>query len=57
MMFMSSRKKRGEKIKLVASKTKRAPFWASVKKFTLKRASTRRILSAVKHWRRGRIKV
>ena len=56
-MTMSSIKRRGEKIKLIAARTKRAPFWASVRKYGLKRAATRRIRSAVKHWRRGRIKV
>ncbi len=54
---MSSRKERGQKIKLIAAVLKRAPYWASIKKFGLKRASTRRIRSTTKNWRRGRIKV
>jgi len=54
---MSSRKEHGEKIKLIASKTKRAPRWADIKKFGLKRARTRRIQTKTKTWRRGRNKV
>ena len=54
---MSSIKQRGEKIKLIAARTKRVPYWASIKKFGLKRAITRRIRSFVKNWRRGRIKI
>ncbi len=54
---MASRKPAGKKIKLNAARTKRAPRWADVKKFGLKRARTRRIRSTTKHWRRGRIKV
>lgn len=54
---MSSRKPCGKKIKLIAAIRKRAPRWCDIKKFGLKRARTRRIISYVKHWRRGRIKV
>ncbi len=43
-MKMAARKETGKKFKLVASmKRKRAPVWASIKKFGLKRARTRRI--------------
>jgi len=55
--MMASRKPAGKKIKLIAAQTKRAPRWADIKKFGLKRARTRRIRSETKHWRRGRIKV
>jgi len=41
---MAARKEAGKKIKLVASmRRKRAPIWANIKKFGLKRARTRRI--------------
>ncbi len=54
---MSSKKEHGEKIKLIAAKTKRAPRWADIKKFGLKRARARRIQTKRKTWRRGRNKV
>lgn len=54
---MASRKTAGKKIKLIAAQKKRAPRWADIKKFGLKRARTRRIRTETKHWRRGRIKV
>ncbi len=54
---MSSIKQRGEKIKLIAARRKAAPYWASIRKFGLSRARTRRIRSSEKHWRRGRTKV
>ena len=41
---MAARKEAGKKIKLCAlMKKKRAPVWASIRKFGLKRARTRRI--------------
>jgi len=47
-----------KKIKLAAiAKIKRAPVWASIKKFGLKRARTRRIITYPKRWRRTRIRV
>jgi len=54
---MGSRKKAGEKIKLIASKTQAAPRWADIRKFSLKRARSRRITVRIKHWRRGRLKI
>ncbi len=50
-------KKFGEKIKLLAARKQNAPRWADIKKFSLKRARTRRIRVATKHWRHGRIKI
>jgi len=47
-----------KKIKLGAiTKIKRAPIWASIKKFGLKRARTRRIITHPKRWRRTRIRI
>jgi hypothetical protein len=56
-MIMGSRKKAGEKSKLVAIMKKRAPRWCDIKKFGLKRARARRIRSTTKNWRVGRNKV
>lgn len=47
----------GKKIKLIACRRKSAPRWADIKKYSLKRARTRRIRAATKHWRRGRNKI
>jgi hypothetical protein len=47
-----------KKIKLGAiSKIRRAPVWASIRKFGLKRARTRRIITHPKRWRKTRIRV
>ncbi len=54
---MGSRKKAGEKIKLIAARRRAAPRWADIKKFGLKRARSRRIQVRVKHWRRGKLKI
>ena len=54
---MSSRKSYGKKIKLIASKKRIAPRWADIKKFSLKRARTRRIRVYTKNWRQSRIKI
>ena len=54
---MSKRKPSGKKTKLIALRKQSAPRWADIKKFSLKRARTRRIRSTGKHWRRGRHKV
>jgi len=54
---MGRKKKTGEKIKLIALRKRNAPRWADIKKYSLKRARTRRIRVATKHWRRGRNKV
>jgi hypothetical protein len=54
---MSSRKPLGKKIKLIAARRQSAPRWADIKKFSLKRARTRRVRVSTKQWRRGRNKV
>lgn len=47
-----------KKIKLAAlAKTRRAPIWASIRKFGLKRTRTRRIVTHPKRWRRTRLRV
>jgi hypothetical protein len=47
-----------KKIKLAAiAKIRRAPIWASIRKFGLKRARTRRIIAYPKRWRRTRLRV
>ncbi|MEM0243387.1 MAG: hypothetical protein QXS69_02805 [Candidatus Aenigmatarchaeota archaeon] len=48
-----------KKIKLgkIAKKSKNAPIWASIKKYGLKRARSRRIRPYIEtNWRRKRIK-
>ena len=54
---MAARKPLGKKIKLIAWRKQSAPRWADIKKFSLKRARTRRIRVTTKHWRHGRHKV
>jgi ribosomal protein L39E len=54
---MARRKPLGKKIKLIAARKQAAPRWADIKKFGLKRARFRRIVIALKNWRRGRYKV
>ena len=54
---MGSIKKAGEKRKLVSARKQSAPRWADIRKFSLKRARSRRIRVTTKNWRRGRIKV
>ncbi|RLJ05864.1 MAG: 50S ribosomal protein L39e [Candidatus Aenigmatarchaeota archaeon] len=55
---MARNKPLGKKLRLAAIGKKRsAPRWADIKKFGLKRARTRRIITRVKHWRRNRLKV
>ncbi len=54
---MASKKPSGKKIKLIAIRKKNAPRWADIRKFSLKRARTRRIRSSSKNWRRGRYKI
>jgi len=54
---MSSKKPLGKKLKLIAARQQSAPRWADIRKFSLKRARSRRIRVTVKHWRRGRVKV
>jgi len=54
---MSSKKPLGKKVKLIAARRQNAPRWADIRKYSLKRARTRRVSVSVKHWRRGRVKV
>ena len=54
---MASRKPAGKKKKLIAARQQSAPRWADIRKYSLKRARTRRIRVRVKNWREGRIKV
>jgi len=54
---MASRKTSGKKIKLIAKRKQSAPRWADIRKYSLKRARTRRIVVRVKNWRRGRNKI
>jgi ribosomal protein L39E len=54
---MSRNKPLGRKLRLAAAGKKRsAPRWADIKKFSLKRARTRRIRVRVRQWRRGKLK-
>jgi len=51
---MSRNKGAGKKTRLVAKmKVRTAPRWADIRKFSLKRARTRRIRVHTKDWRRG----
>ncbi len=51
---MSRNKTAGKKIRLMARGKKRsAPRWADIKKFSLKRARTRRVRVRTHSWRRG----
>ncbi len=54
---MASRKVFGKKLKLIAIRRKGAPRWADIKKFSLKRARSRRIRIITKNWRRGRNRI
>lgn len=54
---MGAKKKAGEKTKLITSKKQSAPRWADIRKFSLKRARSRRIHVSTKNWRRGKLKV
>jgi ribosomal protein L39E len=51
---MSRNKPAGKKVRLSAKgKLRSAPRWADIKKFSLKRARTRRVRVRTKDWRRG----
>lgn len=54
---MASRKDLGKKMKLIAVRGKNAPRWADIKKFSLKRARSRRISSRKKNWRHGKNRI
>jgi ribosomal protein L39E len=55
---MARNKPSGKKLRLVAKGKKRsAPRWADIRKFSLKRARTRRIRVRTKQWRRSKLKI
>jgi len=55
---MSRNKPSGKKLRLAAKgKRRSAPRWADIKKFSLKRARTRRIRTRTKQWRRDKLKI
>jgi len=55
---MSRNKPLGRKLRLSAqAKVRPSPRWADIKKFSLKRARSRRIKVDVKNWRRDKLKV
>ncbi len=55
---MARNKPSGKKARLMArGKRRSAPRWADIKKFSLKRARTRRIRVRTKHWRRDKLKI
>jgi len=55
---MSRNKPLGKKLRLCArAKVRPSPRWADIKKYSLKRARTRRIKVNVKNWRRDKLKV
>jgi ribosomal protein L39E len=55
---MSSNKQIAKKLKLAAkAKVRPSPRWADIKKFSLKRARTRRVRVNTKRWRRDKLKV
>jgi ribosomal protein L39E len=56
MIKMARNKPFGKKIKLIAARKQSAPRWADIRKYSLKRARSRRIRVPIKHWRRGKIK-
>ncbi|MBI4173224.1 MAG: hypothetical protein HY519_00725 [Candidatus Aenigmarchaeota archaeon] len=48
----------GRKLRYVsAARKRRAPRWADIKKFSLKRARSRRIDSTRRRWRRDKLKL
>jgi ribosomal protein L39E len=57
-LIMSSNKQIAKKLKLAAkAKVRPSPRWADIKKFSLKRARTRRVRVNTKRWRRDKLKV
>lgn len=59
MMNMSSIRPSGRKIRIAAKgKRRSAPRWADIRKFSLKRARTRRIgVDGLRNWRRSKLKI
>ncbi len=55
---MARNKPSGKKSRLMArGKRRSAPRWADIRKFSLKRARTRRIRVRTKNWRRDKLKI
>jgi ribosomal protein L39E len=54
---MGAKKDLGKKLKLIFVRGKNAPRWIDIKKFSLKRARTRRTASVKKNWRRNKNKI
>ena len=55
---MSRNKPLGKKMKLAAAgRVRSAPRWADIRKFSLKRARSRRIRVRTRNWRRDKIKI
>ncbi len=55
---MTSNKRSGKKLRLAAkAKVRPSPRWADIKKFSLKRARSRRIRVSTKRWRRDKLKI
>jgi ribosomal protein L39E len=55
---MSRNKPLARKLRMSAqAKVRPSPRWADIKKFSLKRARTRRINVNTKNWRRDKLKV
>jgi len=57
-MNMSRNKSGAKKVKLAAaSKVRPSPRWADIRKFSLKRARSRRIRVHTKNWRKDKLKI
>ncbi len=55
---MSRNKPLGLKLKMASKgKVRSAPRWADIKKFSLKRARSRRIKVRTRNWRRDKLKL
>ena len=55
---MSGTKNSAKKTKLASrAKAKPSPRWADIKKFSLKRARSRRIRTKTHRWRRDKLKI
>jgi len=55
---MSRNKPLGKKLKMAsAAKVRSAPRWADIRKFSLKRARSRRIRVKTRNWRRDKLKI
>ncbi len=55
---MSRNKPLGLKLKMAAAgKVRSAPRWADIRKFSLKRARTRRIRVRTRNWRKDKLKI